>query len=211
MTTETNPSTQNDNGRNPVVLFGGFAVLIILTVAIFAGSLIGNDDRPASVTEVEQPQASVVQLPTDGGPLQVGDLPYNFALKDLSGNTVQLSDFIGQPVLVNFWATWCGPCRIEMPELQAAFEAYKDEGLVILALDQDETPGEAKAYFDELGLTFTPILDDDKLTADNYGTFGSLPSSYFINPDGEITVIHRGPMVREQLESYLAQTIPNRG
>lgn len=208
---ETRHSIQNTRGRNPVVLIVGFAILIMVAVAIFGSGLFASEEEPPAVAGAEQTLSSTVQLPTGGGPLQVGDLPYNFALKDLNGDTVQLSDFIGRPVLVNFWATWCGPCRIEMPELQAAFEKYQDKGLVILALDQDETAEAARAFFNELGLTFTPLLDDGKLTADNYGTFGSLPSSYFINPDGEITVIHRGPMVREQLETYLAQTIPNQG
>jgi peroxiredoxin len=95
-----------------------------------------------------------------------------------------------------------------MPELQAVFEEYKDQGLVILALDQDESAGEVQDYFSELGLTFTPLLDDDNDTAQNYGLQGTLPSTVFINPDGEISVIHRGVMTRGQIDTFLAEIIP---
>jgi peroxiredoxin len=97
-----------------------------------------------------------------------------------------------------------------MPELEAVFNEYKDDGLVILALDQDETAEEVEAYFNELGLTFTPLLDEGSETATNYGLGGTLPSSVFINPDGEVSVIHRGVMTRGQLESFLAETIPDK-
>jgi peroxiredoxin len=96
-----------------------------------------------------------------------------------------------------------------MPELQAVSQEFADKGLVVLALDQDESADEVQAYFSELGLTFTPLLDDDSDTANNYGLQGTLPSSVFIKPSGEISVIHRGVMTRGQLDSYLAETIPS--
>ncbi len=211
MTKDQDLTTESIDRRNPFVLAGGVAVLILLALAIFGSSFSGNRGNATEVVE-QAPQPNAIQLPTEGAPLQVGDLPYEFILQDLEGNTVRLSDFIGQPVLINFWATWCGPCRIEMPELQAAFEEYKEDGLVILALDQDESADAVKEFFfDEFDLSFTPLLDDDKLTAENYGTFGSLPSSFFVNENGEVTAIHRGPMVREQIEDYLSQTIPGHG
>jgi thiol-disulfide isomerase/thioredoxin len=210
MSLEHETTIQDPPRRNPLILAGGFTLLVGLAALIFSGNLSGSAGSDVS-DPVAPSQSAPIQLPTGGDPLQVGDIPYEFALQDLQGNTVQLSDFIGQPVLINFWATWCGPCRIEMPELQEAFETYADDGLVILALDQDETPEVVQDFFSELDLTFLPVLDEGKLAAERYGTFGSLPSSYFVNPEGEITVIHRGPMVREQLETYLAQTIPGMG
>lgn len=210
MSSDISSTPQRRGRRNPLVLVGGFTILMGLAVLFLSGSLFTERDGEA-VVPVEPPVRASIQLPLDGDPLQVGDTPYEFALKDLDGNTVRLSDFIGQPILVNFWATWCGPCRIEMPELQAAFQEYSDDGLVILALDQDETPEEVRTFFSEFDLSFLPVLDDDKLAAERYGTFGSLPSSYFVNAEGKITAIHRGPMVREQLEVYLAQTIPGIG
>jgi thiol-disulfide isomerase/thioredoxin len=205
-------TTENNGGRNPIVLIGGFVILVVAAlILVFGGALFGNDAGDlADTVAVEQQAVGAVSLPADGPPLQVGDQPYEFALQDVNGETVALSQFIGRPILVNFWATWCGPCRIEMPELQAVSEQYKDDGFVILALDQSESAEEVVAYFDELGLTFTALLDEDNRTSRGYGIGQSLPSSIFINPEGEISVIHRGVMTRGQLDSFLAETIPGK-
>jgi thiol-disulfide isomerase/thioredoxin len=138
----------------------------------------------------------------------VGDRPYEFVLQDLEGQNVALSQFIGRPILVNFWATWCGPCRIEMPEIEAVWQEYKDEGLVVLALDQDESAEDVQAFFDEFGLTFTPLLDEGNDTSLNFGVPGTLPASVFINAEGEVTAVHRGIMTRGQLDAFLAETLP---
>jgi thiol-disulfide isomerase/thioredoxin len=207
-TRETDLKHESENGRNPTMLIGGAVILIAaLALLVFGGSLFGGES--AVVETAVQPPTNALQLPESGPPVTVGAQPYEFTLNDLAGNPITLSQFGGQPVIVNFWATWCGPCRIEMPHLQAAFEQYQDEGLVILALDQDGAPEDVAAFFyDEFGLTFTPLLDEGKLTAQNYGLVGTLPTSVFIDPDGEITAVHRGPMVAEQIEGYLADTIP---
>ena len=152
----------------------------------------------------------VPTLPSgNGGALLVGDKALDFALQDLDGNEVQLSSFAGQPVIVNFWATWCAPCRIEMPELQAAFEENADNDLVILAVDQQEPPDVVREFFyNQMGLTFTPLLDTESAISDLYGTGMVYPTTYFINPAGEVTAVHRGPMTKSQIDGYLAETIP---
>ena len=206
-------SELQDDRRSPLVLIGGAILLVLaLVVVLFGDSFLGDNalaPEPAPAL-ADRSAVPAVTLPESGPPLQMGDRPYAFALQNLQGETVQLSQFIGRPILINFWATWCGPCRIEMPELQAAFEAYQDEGLVILALDQDEAASEVEAYFDELGLTFTPLLDVDSETAANYGLRNTLPSSVFINPAGEVAVIHRGVMTRGQIEGFLTEIIPEK-
>jgi peroxiredoxin len=94
-----------------------------------------------------------------------------------------------------------------MPELEAAYEAYQDEELAILALNQDEPADVARDYFeDEIGLTFTALLDDNSAIATAFGIFG-LPTTFFIDGEGTITVIHRGPMTYEQIEGYLGETV----
>lgn len=201
------------NRRNPVIIIGGVLVLVgAVVILIFGGVLFGDDNIVNEQPVTALANSSIaVQLPESGPPLQVGDQPYEFALQDLDGNTVVLSQFIGRPILINFWATWCGPCRLEMPELQSVFEEYRDsEDFLILALDQDETAEDVIAYFDELGLTFQPLLDDNNDTAKNYGLQGTLPASVFINPDGEVVVIHRGVMTRGQIDQFLAETIPGK-
>lgn len=198
-----------ESGRNPIILAGGLFILVgAILLLIFGGRLFGDGDQAGQGIVDQQAAAGAVQLPASGPPLQVGDLPYEFALQGLDGQTATLSQFIGRPILVNFWATWCGPCRIEMPEIQAVWQEYRDDGLVVLALDQDESAPEVQAYFDELGLTFTALLDEGSDTARSYGLQSTLPSSVFIKPDGRVSVIHRGVMTRGQLDAFLAETLP---
>jgi peroxiredoxin len=95
-----------------------------------------------------------------------------------------------------------------MPELEATYQAYQNEGLVILALNQQEQAENVANFFTELGLNFTAVLDSEGTVAELYGSANILPTTYFINGDGQITAIHRGPMVQSQIDGYLAETIP---
>lgn len=227
MNAETS-NKQPQSNRNPIVIFVGFLLLgAALALLLFGRDLFssGSADGPAIVGEAEVTVLDQVsELPaissaadqtpanSSGGVLLTGDKAYDFTLNDLDGNLVSLSNFQGQPVIVNFWATWCAPCRIEMPEFQEAYDKYQGDGLVILALDQDEPAEVAGAFFyDEMGLSFTPLLDEGSATATTYGSFGVLPSTYFIDPDGIVSAVHRGPLTFGQIEGYLAEIIPDMG
>jgi peroxiredoxin len=152
---------------------------------------------------------SALTLPDSGGPVAVGDTAIDFTLANLDGTAVTLSDHLGQPIVINFWASWCGPCRIEMPELQTLHDQYAADGLVILAVNQAETADVAASFFfDEMGLTFAnPLLDSETTVADKYGV-RNLPTTLFIDANGQITAVHRGPAVLSQFEDYLAATAP---
>jgi len=205
--------------RNPILIFLGFALLgAALALLIFGRDLFnsGQDEPAAIVGEAEVTVLDQVpELPSlaqedaatseDDAFLEVGDVAYDFTLNDLEGRPISLADFRGQPVIVNFWATWCAPCRIEMPVFQAAYERYQDDGLVILALDQAEPPDVARAFFyDEMGLTFTPLLDEESQVASAYSSYGVLPSTFFIDSEGTVAAIHRGPLTEGQVANYLA-------
>lgn len=219
--TEKEPAS----GRNPIIIFLGFLLLgAALALLLFGRDLFTSrsGDEPATVGEAEVTVLDQVsELPSissntdqslpassSGSGLLVGDRAHDFTLNDLGGNPVSLADFRGQPVIVNFWATWCAPCRIEMPELQEAYEKYKGDGLVILALDQDEPVDVARSFFyDEMDLTFTPLQDEGSAISTTYGSFGVLPSTFFINSDGVVQAIHRGPVTLGQVEGYLADML----
>lgn len=133
----------------------------------------------------------------------VGAIAPEFELETIEGETLKLSDFRGKAVLINFWATWCGPCRVEMPALQSRFDFYSPD-LVILAVDNDESLELVSAFFDELGLTFPALLDPGAVIQDLYKIRG-YPSSFVVDRDGIIRAIHIGIMTEDQLDGYLAE------
>ena len=138
-----------------------------------------------------------------------GFLAPDFTLQTTEGDTIALSDFRGQAVLVNLWATWCPPCRAEMPAIQKLYDEYKDQGLVVLAINMTYQDN-AKAvvpFTQKNRLTFPILIDDTGKVADKY-ELRSLPSSFFIDHQGIIQeVVVGGPMsealLRTRIESIL--------
>lgn len=107
----------------------------------------------------------------------------DFTLKNLDGQEVTLSSFVGKIVLLNFWATWCIPCRKEMPAIDTLYQEFKDEGLVVLAIDYQETSDKIKAFLEETKVSFPILLDSEGKTTKDYGVRG-LPTSYLIDKEG---------------------------
>ncbi len=139
-----------------------------------------------------------------GGGLHPGDVAPALSLEDLHGQRVSLDDFRGRPVLLNFWASWCPPCRLEMPEMERAYAAQGADGLVILAVDalyQDEL-NDVVEFVAAQKLTFPVLLDRDGTVAVAYRV-GTLPTSVFIDRQGRIHLIQVGPMTRPFIESVL--------
>lgn len=118
-------------------------------------------------------------------PPQIGSPAPSFEAETVERKTVSLNDYRGKVVLLTFWATWCEPCKKEMPEIQAAFEEHKGEGFVVLGINFGEKPKEAEKLVEAMGLTF-PILIDRKVeVAEHYGVI-NLPVTFFIDQDGII-------------------------
>jgi peroxiredoxin len=156
--------------------------LTILFVIVVAGSVIflSLNERDATLTPVR--------------PIQVGLLAPNFTFPDLNGQKVSLSDHRGKVVLVNIWATWCLPCREEMPSMQKLYERFKGESFEILAVSIDATGREAVAPFmRELNLTFPALLDPKGNIKLLYGTTG-VPESFIIDKDGILAERIIGPL-----------------
>lgn len=109
----------------------------------------------------------------------------DFTLPDLNGRKVRLKDLRGQVVFLNFWATWCIPCRAEMPAMEKLHREFKDKGLVILALNYKESLEQIKPFVQELQLTFPILLDRNGKVSDRYQVFG-LPTSYLLGRKGEV-------------------------
>ncbi|MPZ99816.1 MAG: redoxin domain-containing protein [Dehalococcoidia bacterium] len=140
----------------------------------------------------------------DGHRPVVGEPAPDFALEDPDGDVRRLSDFRGQTVVLNFWATWCGPCRQEMPEFQALYQEREAAGdLVILAVNEEEPPGHARGFFEEFDLTFPMLLDRQGEVGRHYQLPG-LPATYFIDAEGIIRQRTLGPVFGGLLEEGVA-------
>jgi peroxiredoxin len=131
-----------------------------------------------------------------------------FALKTLDGTTLNLGSFRGYPILINFWATWCEPCRNEMPSLQGVYEAYKDRGLRIVAVNIGETSETARIWIQQMKITFDIVLDPTAKIASLYQLRGQ-PSTYVVSPSGIISQIFFGPITESALETALAPYFSN--
>ncbi len=140
---------------------------------------------------------------------QKGFLAPDFSLADPKGDVYTLSKLRGKAVLVNLWATWCPPCRAEMPEIEAQYEKYAPQGLVVLgvnATDQD-APLDIVPFVQQYGLTFPILLDETGEVGRKY-ELRSLPSTFFINRDGTIAeVVIGGPMSGALLQAYIEQIL----
>lgn len=123
----------------------------------------------------------------------------DFTLTTLDGDSLTLSDYQGQVVLVNFWASWCPPCNAEVDDLNAYYAAHKDEGFVIIGVNVEDTPADAQAFVERHGVTFPVVQDPDNTVADQYNVIG-LPSSYFVNQEGKIFGFQAGIVTRDLLD-----------
>ncbi len=130
----------------------------------------------------------------------------DFALKTLDGKSISLNAYRGTPVVLNFWATWCGPCQNELPALQATAERYADDVLV-LGIDQGESADLVQKYVDQLGLTFPIPMDADNAVANRYNVTG-MPTTFFIDSDGIIRHFWMGEMNRITLAEGIAKILP---
>lgn len=140
--------------------------------------------------------------PASGAPTIGGPAP-DFTLPTLDGRSVSLSGLRGKPVVINFWATWCAPCRDEMPLLQAVATRHAASGLTVLAIDVQEGEALVQAFVDEFGLTFPVLLDKTGEVVSRYRVRG-LPTTVFVDRSGNIQSVYLGPLDEKTLETRLA-------
>ncbi|NDJ35143.1 MAG: TlpA family protein disulfide reductase [Chloroflexi bacterium] len=178
------------SGLTVVIAIGLAAGLLMAVLTVFGGQLT------AILTGTNR---SATPIPDR---VRVGETAPDFTAETLGGDPVTLSGLGGQVVAVNFWATWCVPCRTEMPALQAASEA--NDNLTIVAVNVGERERPVSEFVDELGLTFTIALDPSEDISNLYGVRG-LPVTVWIDPDGMVRFEHIGGLTAAQIDQYIAE------
>lgn len=133
----------------------------------------------------------------------------DFTLTGLDGETYSLSEYEGSPVVLNFFATWCGPCQAEVPHLQAFYtdQKWQDEGIMFLAINLQESTGLVQQFMDHFGLTFPVLMDTDGSVGKDYNVSG-IPATFFIDENGIISNIKTGAFTSlAELESMLDELV----
>ncbi len=189
----------------------GLIAAAIVALAVWA-ALRSYDPAPRQAP-VASP-AAVGQLPTPlPTPRQVsspseGSVAPAIALETLQGDEVSLADYRGRVVLVHFWATWCGPCRYEIPELSRARDELSDLGFEILAVNVGEGDEAVTPFVESMEMAFPVLLDRDMRVAQSYAVRG-IPTSVLVDQDGVVRMVHVGvlteALLREQVETLLEE------
>jgi peroxiredoxin len=135
-----------------------------------------------------------------------GRLARDFTLEDLAGEEVSLSDYAGSVVLINFWATWCAPCKAEIPTLEAAFQAHRDQGFVVLGVEVEDSRRTVERFVSETEMTYPVLLDPSGRVKQAYRVSG-LPMSLLVDREGVIRVRHIGYLSADKLADYLSRVL----
>jgi peroxiredoxin len=194
------PGAPRPSRRSAWIAMG--AVLLALTLLMFVPSLEPQDPN------APPPRADGADEDADGDGALVGKLaPMQFTLKDMNGVDVRLASFKGKVVVLNFWATWCGPCKAEIPDLVALQTQYRDD-LVVLGVSVDDTPEKMKPYAERYQINYPLLVGNGREDFQNaYGPLWGIPVSVVIGRDGRVASKHSGIASREQFERTIKPLI----
>jgi thiol-disulfide isomerase/thioredoxin len=174
------------------------ALALLLGAAILGTVYLverGNEARRA--TTIVVPGVAGAQAP------RVGQPAADFQITSLDGQPLSLAQFKGRPVWINFWASWCAPCRAEFPDMDAVYRKHRDRGLVLLAVSYAEQPADVAAYIERAQPAFTIGVDPAGTVAGQYRVLG-LPTHVFVDAEGIVRDIRVGPMNQELMQEKLA-------
>ncbi|MGA2488572.1 MAG: TlpA disulfide reductase family protein [Anaerolineales bacterium] len=180
---------QNPKSRAPLFLTL-IAAGIFLVGALLTPLLVRSQETALQSSGLIRPPAVIDQAAPQ------------LTLTDLKGQPVSLANYQGKVVLVNNWATWCPPCKTEMPDLQAYYQAHSAQGFVIIAIESGDTAATVSAFVRQLGLTFPVWLDPQGWAAGDFKNL-NFPSSYLVDRQGRLRMSWTGPINQATLEKYV--------
>jgi peroxiredoxin len=187
-----NSRAENSSTSNKIWLYAnlGLALLLILAgtgMLLWVGKESASNNTPSRASQFAQHQGKVAP---------------DFSLPALTGEKISLDDYAGQVVLINLWATWCPPCKAEMPTLNTFYETHKEQGFVVLAVNNQEDVTTVNSYIQEKGFSFPVLLDTQAEMIALYQVQG-LPTTFIIDRNGQIQHIQVGEITEQQLESIV--------
>ncbi|CAM3964729.1 thiol-disulfide oxidoreductase ResA [Lederbergia lenta] len=140
--------------------------------------------------------------------LEIGDDAPDFVLTDMEGKKHQLSEYKGQGVFLNFWGTWCPPCKREMPDMDSQYQVYKDQGIEILAVNIGDTEFQINNFVNSHDLSFPILRDKTKDVKDMY-RITNMPVTVLVDPDGKITQVEVGELTEAKIKGMMESIKPN--
>jgi peroxiredoxin len=201
---EPKPGDASADGDGPVVGRKRWiaAAAAAVGVALFAVPFLRG---PGDGIVAEEPPVTTAAGPAGATCAAKNSANFNFTLKDSNGATVRLADYKGKVVLLNFWATWCGPCKVEIPEFVEAYSKYRDRGFVILGVlsEDDPTPKDLHDFMSEFKMNY-PVLQQHAELEEAFGPLWALPTTFIIDRKGQVCTKHMGPVSKEALEREIS-------
>ncbi len=185
-----------------VLILGLLIAVVAIFIAIRDRTEVG--EAPAGLVQEHGvfPVTSLFGIDNSAAQPDAGHTAPNFAFHLPDGTMATLADYKGQPVMINFWATWCGPCRLEMPDLVRTYETHKDDGLVIIEINSAEAHEPVSEFVKEFGMTMPVLIDARREVMSEYKT-QSLPSTFFIDREGNVQVRWIGFLTSDVLKAQL--------
>ena len=188
--------------------FGMLALLVAVVALLFWSGVHNLRKRRLEMQQAQTAQMTIRRDVPDAGSKLMGKAAPAFTLLDMNGKKVSLADFKGKPVVVNFWATWCGPCKLEMPWLQEFSAKYKDQGLVVLGVvdDTEKPKSTIERVLTTAGVTYPILFKDDKIE-DAYGGVDGFPDTFYVDRNGIVREESEGAPPKDEMEAHIRAAI----